>query len=157
MTWRSNPGVLFIKWQYKCTSQFYITLSIFKNNFKNLEGKTKCWCLSLVGRIWDGVYIQKYTLPVFYIFYSVDMDYMYNLEDKECSFKQSNVFIINWKRGVGSCTNYPFFLFKSMSAWIWCMIYVPSTHDFGWGVAWSNLDFNKIALATMFSQAKGGY
>nr|XP_055201671.1 signal transducer and activator of transcription 4 isoform X4 [Nyctereutes procyonoides] len=40
------------------------------------------------------------------------MDYMYNLEDKECSFKQSNVFTINWKRRVGSCTNYPFFFLR---------------------------------------------
>lgn len=36
------------------------------------------------------------------------MDYTYNLEDKEYYFKQSIVFLNNWKRGVGSCKDHPF-------------------------------------------------
>lgn len=36
-----------------------------------------------------------YTFPVFYVFYTVDMNYIYNIKDKGCYFKQHNVLKIN--------------------------------------------------------------
>lgn len=101
------------------------------------------------------------------------MNYIYNLKDKECYFKHSNVLIINWKRGVSSWKDHPFLKKEHISmtmmhnvcaipsqlclgqCWLGLLfVNEEQPGGFGRGVTRTSIDFNKSTLAVMFSQAK---